>query len=104
MVASVQLPAGDRSDLDGLAADLGDLSPEHRAEVHPFDGMLAAQILVPLTAAATAVLKQWLETRAESRKPFRIFIDGVEFSGLSRPEVERLLVALTEASEPDDRV
>jgi hypothetical protein len=93
---SVQVPIRDQEDLIELAAAL-QLKQEELTETHPFDAETTVQILVPATTAAVAIARKWLETRIQARKSYRVFVDGIEFTGYSAPEANRLIEAIEKA-------
>lgn len=102
MNISVQVPAEDPEALTALASELG-LTPDDLIAARPFDGLIMLQILVPVSTAAISVLRKWIDARERSRSSYRIFVQGVEITGYTAAEAERILLALAEeAAENDD--
>lgn len=88
--ASVQVPVEDREALMELATD-ADLGDVEIMAAHPFDGSLMLQVLVPISTAAALVLRKWIDARQKTRQAYRVFVDGIELTGYTLDEVERLL-------------
>lgn len=96
---SVQVPEAEASSLTVLTEEAGMRNDDVVRRVHSFDGALTAQILIPLSGAVVAVLRTWMKARQESRSDYRIVADGIELSGYTAAEAEKVLRRLLGASD-----
>jgi hypothetical protein len=78
----VQCPEADANDLAELRNSLtqkraieatGDFEP---ARVHPFDGQVMLEMVLPLTTAVLTVLRTWIRARYDHKKSTIIMQDG----------------------------
>ncbi|MGH3939456.1 MAG: hypothetical protein ACRDTG_12650 [Pseudonocardiaceae bacterium] len=87
---SVQVSEDSRADLAQLSDELGgDMMMPISA--HPFDGVAFIQIVFPLTALSAVVLRTWIEKKAESRKSMRVIVDGIDITGYTSAEAQKIL-------------
>ncbi|MFE2375601.1 hypothetical protein [Streptomyces sp. NPDC059398] len=62
-----------------------------RTEQRPFDGEATLQILIALSAATFPYFRTWIRSRTEQRKVTKVVIDGLELSGYTEKEANRIL-------------
>ncbi len=98
----VGVPAPDRADLEALAAELGVAG--NLVEQRYFDGDIFAEIVLSasMSAAAWATLRTWIRARAEVLKATRVSSRGIEITGYTRADAERLIKACDDVSPDDD--
>lgn len=97
MPALVSVPLSDRSDLDDLRSKIdGSQGP---VESRPFDGAVAVQILVPLTATSITLLRLWLKERYGLKKAQKVTIDGMTFEAHSAEDIAHILEAMEHAKD-----
>ncbi|TCO40517.1 hypothetical protein EV646_11758 [Kribbella antiqua] len=60
----------------------------------PFDGVVVVQAEIPLTAAAVAILKDWVKARFEQKKSQTVVVRGAKFMGYSADEIRELFAWL----------
>jgi hypothetical protein len=101
MFISVQVPVEDDEALATLASELG-LTLGDPIRVRPFDGIIMIQMLVPVSTAAISILRKWIDARQKSRSSYRIFAKGIEMTGYTAAEAERVLRALAEEDTDGD--
>jgi hypothetical protein len=88
-MVAVQVGVDDVNDLAELAANESGSSDV--TTVRPFDGTTAAQLLVPLVPGGFAFFRVWVKARVETRKSVKIVKDGIEYTGLSDGQIDRVL-------------
>jgi hypothetical protein len=101
MFISVQVSVEDDDALATLASELG-LRLDDPIKVRPFDGIIMLQLLVPFSTAAVSILRKWIDARQKSRSSYRIFAKGIEMTGYTAAEAERVLRALAEEDTDGD--
>ncbi|MGI5238688.1 hypothetical protein [Dactylosporangium sp. CA-139066] len=89
----VQVPPADVDDLSALA------EAAEIVEARPFDGETMLQILYILSPSSLTALVTWIRARAASRKHYRIVVDGVELTGYTAAETERVLAELNRIAD-----
>ncbi|NDZ77252.1 hypothetical protein G3I19_01655 [Streptomyces sp. SID10853] len=62
-----------------------------RTEQRPFDGEAALQMLIALSVATFPYFRTWIRSRADQRKETKVVVDGLELSGYTEKEVNRIL-------------
>ena len=93
---SVQVPIEDEASLHELTGRM-ECDEREQIRVHPFDGEMVTQVVVPLTLASIPVLKAWILGRADQRKSLKVAFRGYELTGYTPREVEIIIRALEEA-------
>ena len=93
----VGMPTDLRADIDELNLLLGGGSLQFGVE--PFDGDALIQLLVILTPSTSAVLIQWIRSKADRAKSCRLVRDGVEYTGYSAKEINDLLQSFIRADQ-----
>lgn len=91
------VPPAEAAELEELKATVEGTSQV--VEARPFDGVVVAQILVPLTLATIPVLKAWLTARFDHRKSQTVVVRGMKFTGYSAEEVKELFESLDQQTE-----
>jgi hypothetical protein len=102
---SVQVPE-DHSELLAQLGEKLNIDIHTNVVTRPFDGLAMTQILIPVSAAVVSVLKKWIDARQKSRDAYRIFYQGVDISGYTSAEAERIISKLAGSppeSTDDDR-
>lgn len=89
---AVQVPADDADELEKLLAELD--QEQDLVGSRPFDGQVLVTALVIISGGAFGVLRTWIRARADARKEYRVVVDGMEMTGYSGAEVERILNSL----------
>ena len=95
---AIQVPVGDRADLDELAGHVGQSATI--LESQAFDGATVLTLVLSLSAGVTAVLRAWIVARADAHKSTKLTIDGKQFVGYSKDEVLAILDATDDAGTP----
>ncbi|WP_406140004.1 hypothetical protein [Streptomyces sp. NBC_01089] len=62
-----------------------------RTEQRPFDGEATLQMLIALSVATFPYFRTWLRSRSDQRKVTKVVIDGLELSGYTEKEANRIL-------------
>jgi|ERR1700704_1063873 hypothetical protein len=78
----IQCPEDDASDFQNLLSELQEsraVSADDKPEmvrVHPFDGQVLLEMVLPITAGVLAVVRTWIRARYEQKKAYFIMKDG----------------------------
>jgi hypothetical protein len=78
----LQCPEADAGDLGDLLGSLvrdgalGDGDVPQIGKVHPFDGQVVLETLLPLTTAVLAIVRTWIRARYDLKKSTIIMQDG----------------------------
>ncbi|QIS20957.1 hypothetical protein [Nocardia terpenica] len=92
LTLAVAVPADDPSSEEDLRELNSGIATEQIAtDVRPFDGETMIQTVIGLSTVTYPYFRTWVLSRLEHRKVFKIVINGIEMSGYSDAEVQRIL-------------
>jgi hypothetical protein len=96
--ALVVVSPDEAAELEDLTASVDGAS--ELVEARPSDGVVVVQAQVPLTAAAVAILKDWIKARFDHKKLQTVVVRGAKFTGYSADDVRELFAWLDKEIEP----
>jgi hypothetical protein len=104
----IQCPEADAADFDQLVDELvesGAISPSDKPDVvrvHPFDGQVLLEMVLPITTAVLAVVRMWIRARYDQKKSYFVMKDG-DIVTIAGYEPDKALEILNQCiQQPDD--
>ena len=103
----VQCPESDSGDFDRLLDDLLkskaiDLSVKPDVvRVHPFDGQVLLEMVLPVTAGVLAVVRTWIRARYEQKKSYFFMKDG-DIIAVAGYDPDKAIEMIRNYSQSDD--
>lgn len=90
--ATVSVPDWNSAELRSLCNEIPDASAP--VPVRGFNGEALETILMILAPTTVPILITWIKSMAESRKAYKVMIDGVSYQGYSPRELAKVVSVL----------